>query len=588
MRGAAGRGHRTVLVSLLVVHAALLAWIGWQTSPNRTEVGQMAAGLYTWHTLRFDVFHVNPPLVRAAATLPAALCSPEVDFSAYSPLPRQRCEWSLGVAFIRANPPDRLRWYFALGRWACVPFGVLGGYACYRLARDLYGGPSGLCALILWCFSPLLLAWGATICPDAPAAGVGVAALWTLRRWLIAPGWPRVLAAGTLLGLLTLVKTTWIIAFGLWPALWLVWRLGQPAAATPRAVPSPSFGQLAAILVLALYVVNLGYGFEGSLRALGEYEFISGSLGGEHRSPRTGWPVPANRFAGTWLGRLPVPIPANMLQGIDTQRYDFERGDRSYLRGEWSERGWWHYHLYALLLKVPLGTWCLVVLALGVTVFSRRYNAAWRDEAPLLVPALAILALVGSQTGFSAHTRYAIPALPLLLVWASKTARAVVLRRRAVAALTALALAWTVASSTFVYPHCLSYFNELAGGPKGGPRHVLGSNVDWGQDLFYLRDWLDAHPEAGPLRVAVEVPFPPALFDAEPETLPAHPPAGQPPPGGPGHDRQEPAPGWHAIGINRLHDPKDPVHVLLPLAPAAVAGYSIQIYHVPPLEAPEG
>lgn len=51
-------------------------------------------------------------------------------------------------------------------------------------------------------------------------------------------------------------------------------------------------------------------------------------------------------------------------------------------------------------------------------------------------------------------------------------------------------LAWFVASSLWIYPHSLSYFNESIGGPLNGPEYLLGSNVDWGQDLRYLRNWM--------------------------------------------------------------------------------------------------
>jgi len=49
---------------------------------------------------------------------------------------------------------------------------------------------------------------------------------------------------------------------------------------------------------------------------------------------------------------------------------------------------------------------------------------------------------------------------------------------------------WFVASSLWGYPHSLSYFNESIGGPLNGPKHLLGSNVDWGQDLRYLLFWV--------------------------------------------------------------------------------------------------
>lgn len=55
--------------------------------------------------------------------------------------------------------------------------------------------------------------------------------------------------------------------------------------------------------------------------------------------------------------------------------------------------------------------------------------------------------------------------------------------------LVAASFCWCVASSLWVYPHSLSYFNESIGGPLHGPEHLLGSCVDWRQDLRYLKWW---------------------------------------------------------------------------------------------------
>lgn len=41
-------------------------------------------------------------------------------------------------------------------------------------------------------------------------------------------------------------------------------------------------------------------------------------------------------------------------------------------------------------------------------------------------------------------------------------------------------------STIHVYPHQLCYFNEAAGGAVGGHKHLLHSNVDWGQDFLLL------------------------------------------------------------------------------------------------------
>ena len=53
-----------------------------------------------------------------------------------------------------------------------------------------------------------------------------------------------------------------------------------------------------------------------------------------------------------------------------------------------------------------------------------------------------------------------------------------------------------------IWPHYLSYFNFLAGGPAGGHRHLIDSNLDWGQDLFELRRWLERNPQSEPIGLA--------------------------------------------------------------------------------------
>jgi len=52
--------------------------------------------------------------------------------------------------------------------------------------------------------------------------------------------------------------------------------------------------------------------------------------------------------------------------------------------------------------------------------------------------------------------------------------------------LVTLCLLATATSTLRVYPHQLACFNEIAGGPENGWKHLLGSNLDWGQDLFVL------------------------------------------------------------------------------------------------------
>src|SRR5204862_2658408 len=110
-----------------------------------------------------------------------------------------------------------------------------------------------------------------------------------------------------------------------------------------------SFWGMCGVLACAIYFVNLGYAFEGSCEPLGKYTFVSRTLTGRADA------APENRFAGTWLERIPVPLPRDLITGIDLQRRDFEEPAWSFLSGESKNGGWWYFYLYGLAVKLPLG-----------------------------------------------------------------------------------------------------------------------------------------------------------------------------------------------------------------------------------------
>jgi 4-amino-4-deoxy-L-arabinose transferase-like glycosyltransferase len=539
---------KVILVSLLLLQASLLAYLSWSTSPNRTEVGHIGSAVYLWNVGKFDVFHVNPPLVRAVAGMSIALfCNPEYDWKPSSPRPQDRSEWSLGGAFIVANELDNLRLYVFLMRLACIPLILLGGYFGYRFASELYGQWSGVTFLVLWIFSPLILGWGATICPDVAAASIGIVGLYTFWHWLNTPKWKQAIIAGVCLGLMPLTKITWIIAFPTWLILWSIW------------LPFKQKRQFVVIMLLGVYMINMGYLFDGSLRPLKDYQFISGTLTGQEITQ--GKTMVGNRFADSWMGHIPMPLPAEFVQGIDTQKIDFERGMESYAHGIWSDRGWWWYYGYVLFHREPLGVWGLLLLAFFMSCFCRNGNASWRYDLTVLIPLLLVFAFISSQDGLSINPRYVVLVLPLLYIFISKVSSFPSVFRRIPAA---VLLAWIVVSSLSFYPHSMSYFNELAGEPKNYPKYLLGSNIDWGQDAYALKTWVEKHREAKPLYISYHSPISLEKLGIESTgTVPT-----------------EPTTGWMVIGVNELFTKEGKLTWLHLHEPVAMIGYSIWVYKV--------
>jgi hypothetical protein len=132
-----------------------------------------------------------------------------------------------------------------------------------------------------------------------------------------------------------------------------------------------------------------------------------------------------------------------------------------------------------------------------------------------------------------------------------------------------------------VHPHYLSYFNEVAGGPDNGWQHLIEANTDWGQDLLFLKQWADAHPEARPLRLAYYGGLEPHRVGLDYCVRKIEGP--------------EPEPGWYAVSVNVICGaafittdkdrrvfsfPRNAYRSFRHLRPVAKAGYSIFIYHV--------
>jgi len=594
--GSLQRTVRVIVFGLLLPGQwLLLGWLACCTSPTSDEVAHMAAGVRIWQQQRFDLYPVNPPLVKLVATLPVVLDAPVEDWRHLDTTPGTRPEWIVGADFLRANTP-RFRWDFVMARWMCLPFCSLGLIYCYLWSESLWGPMGGLLSAILWSFSPMILGNGALITPDVPAAALGVATLFYFRAWWNNPRWSNVFLTGIFLGLAQLTKMTWLILYGLLPALWigLEWIRQEPRGWPRRGI------QLFVLGVISLDLLNTGYLFEGSLRPLKSCSFVSRTFSGSSSGEA------GNRFEHSWLGNVPVPIPTAYLAGLDLQRRDFENeGVRlpSYLRGEIRSHGWWYYYLYGLLVKVPLGIWLIAVCGLWVTgIRLRAFNSvssafrhmgvrihgkkhglgpeqralasvrALSELFLLLIPPLVVLIVVSSQTGFSRYVRYVLPIFPFLMivlggVWSESGTK------HWQRSLAGLGLLCFMIESSLVYPHSLSFFNALAGGPARGHWHLLDSNIDWGQDLYFFKNWIQEHPEAHPLFLAYS-----GVVDPQLAGIPAEPVSADWL-NGAGQLRE----GWYAISVNHLHgyDSAPPVcRRFLREQPVDRAGYSIFIYHI--------
>lgn len=559
---------RWVFWAISLIHATLLTWAAVVNSPTTDEVAHVPAGLMHWRTGTFSLYKVNPPLMRMIVTIPLLAASPATNWDhATTNDPYARPEFQVGVDFLNSNA-SRAFWLFTICRFMQIPVSIFGAWMCYRWATELFGHKAALITLLVWCFCPNMITWGSTVTPDLGAAVFGVSAGYAFWHWLKASTWNRTFLAGVGLGIASLSRTTWLILFVVWPLMWLCWQ----SIADRSSGLKVAAAQLACLLGLGLYIINVGYAFENSFQSLGRFSFVSQMLGGSeaHR-------IPGNRFRETILASVPVPVPASYLEGIDIQKSDFERTKPSYLRGQHRNGGWYSYYLYGLVIKTPLGYVVLILIAACGSIFRCGAPCKDADRFALLFPAISMFVLVSSQNGFSRHVRYALPVLPFLYILAGSSAHVMLRGGKLLFRSYVLCVVVSVCSSLCVYPHSMSYFSSIVGGPLGGPAHLLDSNIDWGQDLLRLRSIVRAHPEISEVHVSYSGLVAPTLGMQRNEAVRYSPLIGRP---------VVFSAGWYAISVNHLHDyPYDTyspskLHRLRRISPDMMAGYSMYIYCV--------
>jgi Dolichyl-phosphate-mannose-protein mannosyltransferase len=479
------------VAAALAVHAALAISAAGRLTPTHDEYWHLPVGLLNLKQGRFDFDNLNPPLCRMAAALPLACMSAQT-----GPTDVNRDAMGWGDNFLDANR-GRYRTWFLIGRSVIVLISVLGGLATAVWARALFGDGAGCLAAVLWAFEPNLLAHGSLVTTDMGAAAFFVFTLFALWKFANCPGLKTALLFGAVLGLAQLTKFTALLLYPLslieFAVILIARRTqrpgGKPDDSSWRAPPPTTPKSIAGLcglwsvaLAASLLVVNAGYVFRGSCSTLQSY-----------RPQSTATSVEARRLAV--LGWLPIPLPRDYVEGLDHQRHMMELKYPVYLDGQWSTTGFDHYYLWGLAYKLPHPLQLLLLATLLWLAMPGKVDRRLDLQLVILLPAVLMIG-AAEASSMQLGIRYVLPAMPFLILFACQSARWFDLRTFPFRTVTTGVLAIWMLCSVRHHPQHLAYFNELAGGSSGGRRHLLDSNLDWGQDLGSLADFLREHRPA--------------------------------------------------------------------------------------------
>lgn len=470
-------------------------------SAIRDEMPHIVSGYSYLKTGDYRLNPEHPPLIKDAAGFPLLFLNAKLPGDHFQrPMNDQ---WSEGEAFLykEGNNADLMLF---LGRMPVILLSILLGFFVFMWARELYGRKAGLFALALYVFDANIIAHSRFITTDLGVAATIFINLYFLWKFLKEPSKKGLLWVAITLAIALLTKFSapiLVVTYAI-ISLYLVIRpkpFEKGALIFTRFFNSGTVRRFLGFLItfllaglIALFIVWVVYIIQTINMPPDIY----------HRSIDAGIDATGVRDILHKVANIPVlRALEHYILGFLMVSQHATSGHMSFLLGQISN-GWWYYYFVAFCVKTAVPTMLFMMFA-GISWFSLRE----KDHKAKIVLLTPVFVLVGFalSTRLNLGIRYLLPIFPLLYVAVSFIAESVNLQdiklllkkkinfKTIFSAIFFLLLIWYAVGSLRTYPYYLTYFNSLVGGPKNGMRYLTDSNLDWGQDMKRLANYVEEH-----------------------------------------------------------------------------------------------
>ena len=508
-------------VLIVVAAYCAMALIGAsKESTTSDEVAHIAAGYAYWTSDDYRLQPENGNWPQRWVSLPLVLggyaLSPE-----RAPGWRASDVWTVADHFFYDSGYDADTLLRRARLIAVLVGGALAGVV-FIWSRRLFGQRGGWVSLILFAFSPTMLAHGPLATSDMMAAAFFTTSVWAI--WTTLHRITPVTLAASVVNVAGLLLSKFSAPILLPIALGLILvRLSSREPTTVRwrgrtfelrgwRTLVPAFAALLvahALVAVALIWTSYGFRYAAMAPAAPPGEFLTpwSQLLGE---------LGVIGDVVTWSRNHHV-LPEAYLYGFSQTVY-YARHRVAFFNGEYSDvGGWLGFFPYAAVVKETIPA--LVLLAWSAIWLVRRWfrggdrqssrQRIWVSlyrTAPLWM-LIAVYWAFALNTNLNIGHRHLLPTIPATYILLGFMGGALAplardVRRWGMHGVATVGLcgllAWHAAESVHIAPHYLAYFNELDGGPSEAYRHLVDSSLDWGQDLPGLKKWLDEHGLQGP------------------------------------------------------------------------------------------
>ncbi len=475
-----------ILAAILIATGLILQlWNSFHDSLTADEAPHIAAAYSYVHYSDNRLNPEHPPLVKVLAGIPLQFLSVKFPITEL-PWFGVNEQWREGWAFLINNANYQTIIYTA--RLGPIFLTTVFAFLFFWIARKYYGNRVGLLALLLFTFSPTILAHGHLVTTDVAAAFGLFVGFWGFAAYLKVPTKLNFVLGSLAIALALASKFSTVIivpylivmliAYLLihWPQPWIE-RLLQGGG----------------ILLTGLILLTIGY------NAISFNYPVAKRVYDSHFLLQQFGVAPGLSTAVETLVQTPLVWGAGEYGlGLSMITNRAMTGS-SYFFGKYYDGGSPWYFPFAYLVKEPLALHLLSMLLIGAGIrwLIKRRTFEYKEIKNWIKSNFFILAMVGLLIVFWAlavrqtinlGVRHILPVLPFTYLLVAIGINSLWKIKR-LQSLTVILLIAFAGSSLTQYPHELSYANELIGGPQNLHYFLSDSNVDWGQDFKRLESY---------------------------------------------------------------------------------------------------
>jgi len=483
-----------------------------QESQSIDEGVHLSAGFSYWHNRLIELNPEHPPFVKLIAAALILPLNPNYIWQNLTDIN----QWDVARTFFY-NIGNNADFMLFLGRLPTMFYSILLGWLIFIWTRKLANSKAAIFALLLYIFDANILAHSRYITTDIAASLTFISSLYFLHQYTIKPDRKNFFIFITIFALGQIVKFSTIM---LWP-----------------------------IIII--------YGFYSKINAKQLFRLIIG--------------MSLATFIVIFIAYF--GHPETYFTGLSALADHEKGGHYSYLLGNFDKIGFWYYFPVAFIVKTPITTLILFILA-AILFLSKNLNvSSWQStknnfqQIPLvhwLIIIFPLFYFIASMINrINIGIRHLLPIYPFIFIFIALVFFNENFKTKYIKIASGFLILFFIAESCLVYPNYLSYFSLLVGSTPQGYKYLLDSNLDWGQDLKKLKKYLDDNQIAEPIYLDYFGQASPSYYKINYSDM-----------------RSDVKTGWIAMSIQSMMWEDSQYKWLLDKKPIAVIGDSIYLYHI--------